>query len=163
MLGAVIGDIVGSRFEFNNNRNKDFELFHKDCVFTDDSVMTIAIANALMVCEDYSNLGEIATREMVDIGRMYPNCGYGSHFSLWILTNDHRPYNSFGNGAAMRVSACGFVAQTLEEAKELSFKVTSISHNHTEGIKGAEAVSVAIFLLGFFQPATTGSLVSPLT
>jgi len=146
MLGAIIGDIVGSRFEFFNNRNKEFDFFHKDCSFTDDTVMTIAIANALMVCDDYSKLSEFAIRDMVDIGRMYPNCGFGALFITWIFSNDHEPYNSFGNGAAMRVSSCGFIAKTLEEVKDLSYKVTRISHNHPEGLKGAEATAVAIFL-----------------
>ncbi len=146
MLGAIIGDIVGSRFEFFSHKSKDFEFFHKDCSFTDDSVMTIAVANALMVCDDYSQLNEIATREMVDIGRMYPNAGYGGYFINWIFSDDHEPYGSFGNGAAMRISPVGFIAKTIDEVRDLTYKVTSISHNHPEGLKGAEATAMAIFL-----------------
>ena len=86
MLGAIIGDIVGSRFEFFYHKSKEFEFFHKDCSFTDDSVMTIAVANALMLCDDdFSNLSEIAIREMVDIGRSYPSAGFGGHFINWIF------------------------------------------------------------------------------
>lgn len=147
MIGALIGDIVGSRFEFNNYRKKDFNLFDSTCTFTDDSLMTLAIANSLIVCnKDYSNLSEIATINMVDIGRRYPGRGYGSAFSVWLETSKQKPYNSFGNGAAMRVSPCAYVAKTLEEAKELSYKVTKVSHNHPEGIKGAEATTVAIYM-----------------
>ena len=147
MLGAIIGDIVGSRFEFFYHKSKDFEFFHKDCSITDDSVMTIAVANALMLCdEDYSKLSEIATREMVDIGRSYPNAGFGGHFINWIFSDDHEPYGSFGNGAAMRISPVGFIAKTMDEVRDLTYKVTSISHNHPEGLKGAEATAMAIFL-----------------
>ena len=146
MLGAIIGDIVGSRFEFHNHKSKKFNLFHIDCFFTDDSVMTVAIVNAFMTCEDYSNLSEDVIKSMVNIGRRYPYCGYGSRFLTWIFSDKHEPYNSYGNGSAMRVSACGFIAKSIQEAKDLSYKVTCISHNHAEGIKGAEATAVAIFL-----------------
>lgn len=147
MLGAIIGDIVGSRFEWNNHRSKDFELFTKKCFFTDDSVMTLAIAKALVECKgDYGNLSEVTVRTMQEVGRPYPYCGYGGMFRRWMYSDDPQPYNSFGNGAAMRVSACGFVARDLEEAKDLSRKVTVVTHGHPEGIKGAEATTVAIFL-----------------
>ena len=147
MLGAIIGDIVGSRFEWNNHRNKDFKLFTDECFFTDDTVMTLAIAKALLDCKgDYNNLSEKAITAMQEIGRPYPDCGYGGSFEWWMYSDTPHPYNSFGNGAAMRVSACGFIAKTLEQAKELSRKVTEVTHNHPEGIKGAEATTVAIFL-----------------
>lgn len=147
MLGAIIGDIIGSRFEWNNHRSKDFNLFSAECFFTDDTVMTLAVAKALLDCKgNYSNLSEKAISAMQEIGRPYPDCGYGGMFECWIYSNDPKPYNSYGNGAAMRVSACGFIAKTLEEAKELSRKVTEVTHNHPEGIKGAEATTVAIFL-----------------
>lgn len=146
MLGAIIGDIVGSRFEFNNYRKKDFEFLHKDCFFTDDSVMNVAIANALMTCKDYKDLSEETIKNMLNIGRRYPYSGYGSHFLSWLFGDEQKPYGSFGNGSAMRVSACGFIAKSIEEAKDLSYKVTCISHNHPEGIKGAEATAVAIYL-----------------
>ena len=147
MLGAIIGDIVGSRFEWHNNRNKDFEFLNQKCFFTDDSVMTLAIAKALLTCqEDLSDLSEKAVYWMQTIGRCYPNCGYGGHFGIWMFDDDPKPYGSYGNGAAMRVSACGFKAKTIEEAIMMARKVTEVTHNHKEGIKGAEATTVAIFM-----------------
>lgn len=147
MLGAIIGDIVGSRFEWNNCRRKDFELFTSDCFATDDSIMTLAIAKALMDSKpDWSDLPRQAIRCMQEIGRPYPHCGYGRRFFDWMYSRNPQPYNSFGNGAAMRVSACGFAAKSLEEAKLLSKAVTGVTHNHPEGLKGAEATTVAIYL-----------------
>ena len=146
MLGAIIGDIVGSRFEWNNHRNKDFELFSKDCFPTDDSIMTLAVADAIICCRGYENLSDMAVKKMREIGRLYPNCGYGRAFYQWIYSDDPKPYFSYGNGAAMRVSACGYAAKNLEGAKELSRKVTQVTHNHPEGLKGAEAVTVCIFM-----------------
>lgn len=116
MLGAIIGDIVGSRFEWNNHRHKDFELFTSDCFATDDSIMTLAIAKALMDSQpDWSGLPRQAVRCMQEIGRPYPHCGYGGRFFDWMYSRNPQPYNSFGNGAAMRVSACGFATSSLEE------------------------------------------------
>ncbi len=147
MLGAIIGDIVGSRFEWDNHRSKDFELFAYNCMPTDDSVMTVAIAKALLSCEgDYSDLGEKAVYWMREIGQHYPFCGYGDRFWSWIYSDDPKPYNSYGNGAAMRVSPCGDMAGSLSEAKMLSKAVTEVTHGHPEGIRGAEAVTVAIYL-----------------
>jgi type I restriction enzyme M protein len=147
MLGAVIGDIVGSRFEWKNCRKKEFEFFAKDCFFTDDSVMTLAVAKALLDSKgNYEKLSDRAVKTMQEVGRPYPDCGYGGMFMQWMYSDTPRPYNSFGNGAAMRVSACGFVAKSLEEAKELSRKVTEVTHGHPEGIKGAEATVSAIYL-----------------
>ncbi len=147
MLGAIIGDIVGSRFEWNNNKSKEFDFLTYKCFVTDDSIMSLAVAKALLECEsDYSNLSEKTIEYMQSIGRYYPNCGYGGSFYNWIFSNNPQPYNSYGNGAAMRVSACGWVAKSIDEAVVLSRKVTEISHNHPEGIKGAEAVAVAIYL-----------------
>ena len=147
MLGAIIGDIAGSRFEFNNIKTKDFDLLADDCGFTDDSVMTLAIAKAVLDAKgDYNKHGGLAVKYMREIGRPYPDCGYGGMFVRWMYSDDMGPYNSFGNGAAMRVSACGFAARTLDEAKSLSRKVTEVTHNHPEGIKGAEAAAVCIFL-----------------
>ena len=153
MLGAIIGDIAGSRFEWNNNKSKDFELFtNMRCRPTDDSIMSLAIAKALLSCQgEYSSLGASAVRCMQELGRKYPAAGYGGNFHRWIYASDPRPYNSWGNGSAMRVSACGFAANTLEEAIDLSKRVTEVTHNHPEGIKGAEATAVAIFM------AKTGS------
>lgn len=161
MIGAIIGDIVGSRFEFNNHRNKDFELFTDECKVTDDSIMTIAVAKAIMETEknlkflsnyrennhDYYKLLESMTiKYMQEIGRKYPYCGYGGMFRRWVFSDNPKPYNSFGNGAAMRISPVGFFANTEHEARELSKTVTSVTHNHEEGIKGAEATVVSIYM-----------------
>lgn len=147
MIGAIIGDIVGSRFEWDNHRNKEFELFTRDCFATDDSIMTLAIGKALMQSKsDWSDLGGQAVNCMQEVGRPYPHCGYGGRFWDWMYSDHPMPYNSFGNGAAMRVSACGFIAKSLEEAKALSKAVTEVTHNHPEGLKGAEATVVAIYM-----------------
>lgn len=147
MLGAIIGDIVGSRFEWNNHRSKDFEFLTYKCFPTDDSIMSLAIAHAILVSKkDHSDLSENAIECMQNVGRNYPNCGYGGSFYGWIFSDDPKPYNSYGNGAAMRVSAAGFAANSIAEAKKLSRLVTEVSHNHPEGIKGAEATAVAIFM-----------------
>lgn len=147
MLGAIVGDIVGSRFEWHNIKNKDFELFTLDCFPTDDSIMTLAVAQALLKCAgDYSVLGEKAIHYMQTIGRIYPRCGFGGNFLWWVLGDSPEPYNSYGNGAAMRVSPCAYAASSLEETIELSRKVTEVSHNHPEGIKGAEATAVATYM-----------------
>ena len=162
MIGAIIGDIVGSRFEFNNHRSKEFELFTEDCHVTDDSIMTLAVAKALMETErmiasstdepsnqdnEYDSLlKEMSVKYMQEIGRKYPNCGYGGMFGQWVFSDHPKPYNSFGNGAAMRISPVGFAARTEDEACRLSEIVTGITHNHEEGLKGAEATAVAIFM-----------------
>lgn len=147
MIGAIIGDIVGSRFEWNNIKTKDFELFTAGCFFTDDSVMTIAVADALIRANgNIDVLSEYAVESMQLIGRPFPDCGYGGSFYHWMYSDNPKPYGSYGNGAAMRVSACGFAAKSLEEAKALSKAVTEVTHNHPEGIKGAEATAVSIYL-----------------
>ncbi len=147
MIGAIIGDIVGSRFEWDNYRAKDFDFMPDECFFTDDSVMTIAVGEAIRSVQgDYSHLSEAAVKTMQEIGRPYPHCGYGCSFYSWIYSENPEPYNSFGNGAAMRVSACAEAAATLEEAKQLSRLVTEVSHNHPEGLKGAEATVAAAFM-----------------
>lgn len=147
MLGAVIGDIVGSRFEWNNIKTKEFKLFTNACTVTDDSIMTLAVAKALLSCEgDYSQLGEKAVYWMRKIGQSYPYCGYGGRFYQWMYSRNPKPYYSFGNGAAMRISACGFMANSIEQAKIFSKAVTEVTHNHPEGLKGAEATAIAIYL-----------------
>ena len=147
MIGAIIGDIAGSRFEFHNYRRKDFTLFAPDCMATDDSIMSLAIAEALMKSRpDDSNLAENTVRYMQSVGRHYPDCGYGGRFYHWIFSDHPHPYNSFGNGSAMRVSAAGFAAVSLEDAKKKAEIVTAVSHNHPEGIKGAVATAEAIYL-----------------
>jgi type I restriction enzyme M protein len=147
MLGAIVGDIVGSRFEFNNHRSKDFELFTADCFATDDSIMTLAIAKAIMEArKSNADLGETAVKYMREIGQKYPGCGYGGNFFHWMFSDNPKPYNSFGNGSAMRISPAGFVAASEQEAIELAKALTEVTHNHPEGIKGAVAVSKAVFL-----------------
>ena len=147
LIGAIIGDIAGSRFEWNNIKTKEFEFLTYRCAVTDDSIMSLAIAKALLDCGgNYEKLGAQAVKSMQEIGRHYPNCGYGGMFSQWIYSENPAPYNSFGNGAAMRVSACGIVAKNLDEAIAISRKVTEVTHNHPEGIKGAETAAVCIFL-----------------
>lgn len=147
MLGAIIGDIVGSRFEFNNIKRKRFELFTPECFTTDDSIMTLAIAKAIMDSKpDHSDLGACAVRAMREVGQPYPHCGYGGSFLRWMYSDNPQPYGSYGNGAAMRVSPCGYAASSLEEAKAMSRAVTEVTHNHPEGIKGAEATTVAIYM-----------------
>lgn len=147
MLGAIIGDIIGSRFEWANIRTKDFSLFTPKCFATDDSIMTLAIGRAIMDADgNMDALPTITVKAMQTVGRPYPNCGYGGRFLDWMYSDDPRPYNSFGNGSAMRVGACGFAAKSIEEAKQLSYAVTAVTHNHPEGIKGAEAVAVAIYM-----------------
>ncbi len=152
MLGAIIGDIVGSRFEWDNNRSKEFTFLHKNCFPTDDSFMTLAIGAALLRCRtDFSDLSEQAVEWMQVIGRAYPNGSYGNRFNGWLYNEHPQPYNSFGNGAAMRVSAVAYVAGSISEVKELTHAVTAVTHNHPEGLKGAEATAVAIYM------ARTGS------
>lgn len=149
MLGAIIGDIAGSRFEWNNTKSKDFELLTSigRCRPTDDSVMSLAVAQAILNCDgDYARLERQTVSSMQKLGRKYPHAGYGGSFHKWIYDDDPQPYNSYGNGAAMRVSPCGFAAATLDEAIALSQTVTKVTHNHPEGMKAAEAVAAAIFM-----------------
>ena len=148
MLGAIIGDIAGSRFEWQNIKTKDFELLTHihGCKPTDDSIMSLAIAQAILECGDVNALGQKAIHCMQKLGQKYPHAGYGGHFHRWLMTQNPKPYNSFGNGAAMRISACGYAARSVEEAVALSHAVTKVTHNHPEGMKAAEAVAVAIYM-----------------
>ena len=152
MIGAIVGDIAGSLYEFRNVKTKDFPLFAprhgREPRPTDDSVMTLAVARALLdAADDPAALPAAAVRRMQEFGRRCPNAGYGGAFVRWLVAEDPRPYNSWGNGAAMRVSACGWAGRTLEEALAFSDAVTGVTHNHPEGLKGARAVTAAIFLL----------------
>lgn len=152
MIGAIIGDIVGSRFEWNNIKSRDFAFFHEDCHFTDDSVMTLAIGEALLESTQCDiPLNTLAVQKMQEYGRRYRRAGYGGLFRRWLKASSPQPYGSFGNGSAMRVSAVGHVANSPEQLKELSFRVTAVTHDHAEGLKGAEATAMAIYL------ARTGS------
>lgn len=140
MKGAIIGDIIGSAYEFRNVLRKDFELFTEETDYTDDTVMTCAVAKWIMDQD----------RDIVETfqstARRHPNAGYGAKFIRWVFSNNPQPYNSCGNGSAMRVSAAGFAADSFEEAAELSRKVTEITHNHPEGLKGAECTALCIYL-----------------
>lgn len=147
ILGTIIGDVVGSRFEILNIHNKEFEFFNKNCRFTDDSVMTLAVAKAFLDSRtDYSNLEENVIKDMTELGKKYPNRGYGPSFRHWINSDEHKPYGSFGNGAAMRISSVGVVAKDINEIKRLSAIVTNVSHNHPDSIDGSEATAVAIYM-----------------
>lgn len=147
MYGAIIGDIVGSKYEFHNIKTKDFPFISKGCEFTDDTVMTVAVARALLRSrEEQRPFQPILVQEMQSLGREYPNAGYGGMFCSWLHAKSPKPYNSFGNGAAMRVSPCGLIAVTLDEAIALARASGEVTHNHPEGIKGAEATAAAIFL-----------------
>lgn len=148
MLGAIIGDIVGSRFEYIEHKSKKFNLFDKKCIFTDDSVMTIAVAYALSMVDDFNDeqkLKQTVISCMKEIGQKYPHCGYGTFFEQWIF-EDSKPYNSFGNGAAMRISPVGLFCKTENEVKKVSKIITEVSHAHQEAIKGAEATALAVYL-----------------
>lgn len=150
MIGAIVGDIVGSRFEFCNYKGKDFELFTRDCFFTDDTIITLALAKAVMLSDaNYIELSALAVQQMREIGGAYldySGAGFGERFGMWLYFGKPEPYNSFGNGAAMRISVAGDVANNIEECKWLSKTLTEVTHNHPEGLKGAEAVATAIFL-----------------
>ena len=144
MLGAIIGDIVGSTREWHNIKTEDFELVPKGSRFTDDTVMTLAVAEWLM--SDPKHRPETLVTCMQRLGRKYPHAGYGGMFRKWLSSNNPQPYNSFGNGSAMRVSPVGLYANSLEEALELARITASVSHNHPEGIKGAQAIAGCVFI-----------------
>lgn len=149
MFGALIGDIVGSIYEFHNIKTKDFVLFGNGCEFTDDSVMTIAVAKALTEFYSQDNketLAKLTVENMQELGRDYPGRGYGGRFYWWLKELDPKPYNSFGNGASMRISPVADVTNDLPTALQLAEIVTGVTHNHPEGIKGAKATVHAIFL-----------------
>ena len=138
LLGAVIGDIVGSRFELNGGRKTtDFDLITSDCTFTDDTILTCAIADAVMNKKDYA--GTIRTW-----ARRYPDAGYGKTFEKWVKNPNMGPYNSWGNGSAMRVSACGYLP-TMEDVLKEAKVSAECTHNHPEGIKGAQATAGLYF------------------
>ena len=146
MFGALVGDIVGSFYEFNNAKSKEFSFFNSSTRFTDDSVLTLAISRYFLKFSTQENKGELINI-VKDTTRKYINAGYGPSFLRWINNDSSLPYNSYGNGAGMRVSPVAYVASSLEEAIKLSDFVTSITHNHPEGIKGARSIATSIFLL----------------
>lgn len=140
MLGAIIGDIAGSRFEFNPMNRYHFELFTEECDFTDDTICTVAVADAIMNEKDFSECVHEWCRRYP-----YPMGGYGGSFARWVHSDEPAPYKSYGNGAAMRVSPAAWLADSQEMALELAAKTAAITHNHPEGIKGAQTVALAIY------------------
>ena len=147
MLGAIIGDIVGSRFEFRNLKSKNFEFLHPNCFITDDSVLSLAICEALLdSADDWDKLEARVTQSMWQIGRKYIDSGFGGMFLSWLETKNPKPYGSYGNGSAMRVSGCGYVSDSRETVKNVAHIVTAVTHNHPEGLKGAEATAIGVYL-----------------
>lgn len=139
MIGAIAGDIIGSPYEFNPHKSVDFPMFGPGCRFTDDTVLTIALAKSIITGEDYVEL-------LKQFSRHYPKAGYGATFAKWAASSYCEPYNSFGNGAAMRISPVGFYYETLEDVLAKAETYTAVTHNHPEGIKGALATAAAIFM-----------------
>jgi len=139
MLGAMIGDIVGSVYEWDNIKTTEFEFFSEDCFFTDDTVLTAATAHALVTGNDY-------TTTYQDFSRRYPGRGYGGNYSHWIYAENPQPYNSWGNGSAMRVSPVGFAFNTVDEVLAEAMRSAVVTHDHPEGIKGAQATALAILM-----------------
>jgi ADP-ribosylglycohydrolase len=139
MIGALAGDIIGSVYEFHRFKSKKFPLFKPGCGFTDDSVMTVVIAEAILTGRPYLD----TVREL---GRRYPNAGYGGKFGQWLNGDDQRPYGSWGNGSAMRASPVGFAFDTVKDVLEEAERTAVISHNHPEGVKGAQAAALAVFI-----------------
>jgi ADP-ribosylglycohydrolase len=139
MIGAIAGDIIGSVYEHSGIKAKDFPLFHPQCQFTDDTVLTVAIADSILTQQPY-------LRSLRSFAKRYPNAGYGATFHEWVYSPDSRPYNSWGNGSAMRVSPIGFAFSSEDEVLRHARLSAEITHNHPEGIKGAEAIALAVFL-----------------
>lgn len=144
MLGAIVGDIIGSAYEFKNTKRKEFHLFTPKSKFTDDTVMTLAVARWL--CDDKEHRKETLVQHMQELGRRYPTAGYGGSFMRWLYNPEPQPYNSYGNGSAMRVSPVAFYAHSLQEALGLAKISAEVTHNHSEGIKGAQAIASSIYL-----------------
>lgn len=158
MYGAILGDIIGSPYEFDRGeKTKDFPLFSRFSRFTDDTVMTVAVAEALLDAgeQEEDSLKRALCRSMMKWGRRYPDAGYGGRFGRWLFRNespdDPQPYGSYGNGSAMRVSSVGWLFPDLETTQRMAMLTAAVTHNHVEGIRGAEAAARAIFL------ARTGS------
>lgn len=139
MLGAIAGDIIGSVYERKNVKTTDFELFAPEATFTDDTVLTVAVAECILKGKNYA-------KTIKAYGRRYPHAGYGLAFRKWLVSDSLLPYNSFGNGAAMRVSPVGFAYDTLEKVLAEAKNSAEVTHNHPEGIKGAQVTAAAVFL-----------------
>lgn len=139
MIGAIAGDMIGSVYEWHNIKTKDFVLFSKRCTFTDDSILTIALADSILTDTPYAD-------NLKTFYRHYPDAGYGGSFHQWAQSADFEPYNSWGNGAAMRISPAGYAYDDLDTVLQKAKEFTAITHNHPEGIKGGQATAAAIFL-----------------
>ena len=148
MLGAIFGDIVGSVYEFGNTKDYNFRLLSHGSRPTDDTCMTLAVAKALMASwgQDDDAVRAAVVKNMQELGHRYPRAGYGGMFSKWLKKRDPKPYNSFGNGSAMRVSPAGWLYRTLDETLHAAKLTAEVTHNHPEGIKGAQAIAAAVFL-----------------
>ncbi|MFR7688575.1 ADP-ribosylglycohydrolase family protein, partial [Evtepia gabavorous] len=148
MLGALIGDIVGSVYEWRNRKDKGFPLFQPDCRMTDDSVMTAAVASAVLMggLEELELFQAHVITEMRRLGRKYPALGYGPRFEAWILSQEPKPYRSLGNGSAMRVSPVAWAAESLSQCLALAKASAEVTHDHPDGIAGACAVAGAVYL-----------------
>lgn len=150
MYGAILGDIIGSPYEFDRgSKSKDFPLFSKHSTFTDDTVMTLAVADALLDAQPDADLEWIRNRlirGMQRFGEAYPHAGYGGMFRHWLRAKDPQPYGSYGNGSAMRVSSVGWLYNDLDTVRRMARLSAEVTHNHPEGIKGAEATASVIFL-----------------
>ena len=153
MYGAILGDIIGSPYEFDmGNKSKDFPLFSRNSTYTDDTVMTIAVADAFLNApEDEEMIRQRLIASMQRFGKLFPRAGYGGMFRRWLKESDPKPYGSYGNGSAMRVSSVGWLFDDLQTVRHMARLSAEVTHNHPEGIKGAEATASAIFL------ARTGS------
>ena len=167
MLGAIVGDIVGSIYEWHNIKTKEFPLFQDDCFFTDDTVMTCAVAEAVMNGGSRDDFIDA----MKKYGKMYPNAGYGERFGIWLFTDAREPYNSFGNGSVMRISPCawamdcGFCARTgmwPSNGRARAALSAEVTHNHPEGIKGAMATADAIFMCRYYFGGYCGDYEHPI-
>lgn len=139
MIGALTGDIVGSIYEWNNIKTVDFPLFQDKCFFTDDSVLTVALADAILTGESYAT-------KLREYFRRYPDAGYGRHFRAWAKSSFQGPYDSCGNGAGMRISPAGWAFDSLDEVLQMAKEFTAVTHNHVEGVKGGQATAAAIFI-----------------
>ncbi|MBQ4011503.1 MAG: ADP-ribosylglycohydrolase family protein [Erysipelotrichales bacterium] len=148
MLGAIFGDIVGSVYEFRNTHDYNFRLLSERSHFTDDSVMTLAVAKGLMESKGKEDreVKDALIDAMKELGKRYPDAGYGGMFYHWVLGEDRKPYRSYGNGSAMRASSAGWLYATLEETLHAAKLSAEVTHNHPEGIKGAQATAAAIYL-----------------
>ena len=147
MLGALIGDIAGSIYEWRNCKDKNFPFLQPDCRMTDDSVMTAAVASAvLMGVDDLAVFQGNVVAEMQRLGRKYPGLGYGPRFEAWVLSQDPKPYHSLGNGSAMRVSPVAWAAESLSQCLALAKASAEVTHNHPDGIAGALTVAGAVYL-----------------